>query len=477
MRTRATVIIITLALGTLAGGLRFYRLGAWPFFGDELATFREADAFVADDPGVTQTDRLPRIIPISYVIHRAGYALFGKDEFGSRAMMAVLGTLQVMIVFLFLRGLIGRPEALATALLLAFWPEHIYQSQMHRFYMTASFFTSLCMLAGAWAVQRRSTAWTMVACMFAVAAILTHTLQAVVLGGLGAGLIVAACVQRKPMPWFQLICVAATTVLVLGMAAFYLYPLARGWNGGEGWGSRPLHQLMASVYEIGWPVALLAGLGAVSAIRLRNEQSCYWLTWGVLWAVASVVLPLVVVFHSAYVFPLALGVVVLAGIAAGQIYSFLRQQSLVPATAWIVVVCALNLPSLLSHYSDGSRHDYRTAAQYITKHWQAGDHVAAVAPGALRRYSEMCQDTVNLKTWDPLPELKQLGAQRGRTWIVIPSNRPGKSEELRRWLGAHCTQELELKPPRYDYREHVVEIYLHSTGPNNALADARDERP
>ena len=93
MKTRTTVILITLALGLLAGGLRFYRLGAWPFFGDELATFREADSFASDAPGTTQTDRLPRMIPLSYLIHRGGYALFGRDEFGSRAIMAVLGTL------------------------------------------------------------------------------------------------------------------------------------------------------------------------------------------------------------------------------------------------------------------------------------------------------------------------------------------------------------------------------------------------
>ena len=49
--------------------------------------------------------------------------------------------------------------------------------------------------------------------------------------------------------------------------------------------------LMASIYEIGWPVALLAGLGAVGAIKMADEQGCYWLTWAALWAAASVVLP------------------------------------------------------------------------------------------------------------------------------------------------------------------------------------------
>jgi 4-amino-4-deoxy-L-arabinose transferase-like glycosyltransferase len=475
MKTRTTLILLAIAIGLLAGGLRFYRLGAWPFFGDELATFHEEDSFTNPDAGETQTDRLPRMIPLSYIVHRAGYSLFGRDEFGSRAILAVLGTAQVMLVFLLLSGLVNRPQALATALLLAVWPEHIYQSQTHRFYMIAAFFAALCMLAGAWAVQRKSVAWTIIACVLAVATILTHTLQGVILVGLFAGLVVAACVRRQPLPWFQLKYVAATGVIVLGMVAFYLYPLARGWNGREGWGSSPLHQLMASVYEIGWPVALLAGLGAVSAVKFADEQGCYWLTWAVLWVVASIVLPCVIVFHSAYVFPLALGVIVLAGCAAGQIYAYLRQQSWLLGGAWIAVVCAFNLPSLLSHYSDGSRHDYRTPARFISKNWQAGDHVAAVAPGALRRYADVCQDAVSLQTWDPLPDLKKLSGQPGRTWIVIPSNRPGKSEDLRRWLGANCTQEMELKPPRYDYREHVVEVYLYTAGGNNAVAAAGRE--
>ena len=470
MKRYSTLIAIALALGLLAGGLRFYRLGAWPFFGDELATFREADALVADEPGDTQTDRLPRMIPLSYLIHRAGYALFGRDEFGSRAVLALLGATQVAFVFLFLHGLVGMPRALATALLLAFWPEHIFQSQMHRFYMIAAWFAGLCMLSGAWAVQRRSVIWTIVACAFALATILTHTLQGIALVGLFLSFMVAAWVRREPLPWTQLMYVIAAGVIALALAAFYLYPLARGWNGGEGWGSNPLHQLMASIYEIGWPVALLAGLGAVAAVKLADLQGCYWLTWAELWTAASLILPCVVVFHSAYAFPLALGVIVLAGCAAGQIYTYLRQQSLVLASAWIALVCALSLPSLLSHYSDGSRHDYRTAACFISNHWRPGDHVAAVAPGALRRYADVCQDAESLKTWDPLPELKQLPARPGRTWIVIPSYRPGKSEDLRRWLGTNCTQELELRPPRYDYREHVVEVYLYTGAPDPAVA-------
>jgi hypothetical protein len=111
------IISTALVLTLLAGGLRFYRLGAWPFFGDELATFNEAHAFLADssDQEDSQITRISRLIPLSYLVHNAGYVLFGRDEFGSRAMMAFLGSLQVVLVYVGLVGPLGFPTALASA--------------------------------------------------------------------------------------------------------------------------------------------------------------------------------------------------------------------------------------------------------------------------------------------------------------------------------------------------------------------------
>jgi 4-amino-4-deoxy-L-arabinose transferase-like glycosyltransferase len=461
---KRTVILTALALAVLAGGLRFYRLGAWPFFGDELATFNEAQCFSegSTDQENSQVARISQLIPVSYLVHKADYALFGRDEFGSRALMALLGTALVVIAFLGLVGPLGFPAALASSLLLAVWPEHVYQSQQHRFYMTAAFFSSLAMLMGSWAVHRRSLALAVCACLAAFAAILSHTLQGVVLAGLFAGFLLAAWAGRQPLPLARLSVVIAAGALAGCFMLFFLLPRISEWNSGEGWGAGPFHSLLASTYELGWPVALLAGLGAISVVRNRDGQGCYWLAWAGVWTMASVVFPLIVVYHSAYVFPLMLGAIVLAGYAAAQIYGHLRRQSLFLAGAWFAVVAALNFPSLLSHYSDGSRHDYRQAARFIENHWQHGDQVAAVAPGALRRYAEVCQDAISLKTWDPLPDLKELSLSPRRLWIVIPSDRPGKPEPLRRWLGLNCTQQLEIRPRRFDYRENIVEVYLYS---------------
>ena len=104
--------------------------------------------------------------------------MFGRDEFGSRVVLAALGTLSVGIVFLILDVLKGRATATATALLVALWPDHIFQSQQTRFYVVAAFFACLCIFVGAFAAQRRSTLVSIILGCFVFVVILCHTVAA-----------------------------------------------------------------------------------------------------------------------------------------------------------------------------------------------------------------------------------------------------------------------------------------------------------
>ena len=65
-KKHSSLLAIALGLAFLAGGLRFYRLGDWPFYGDELATFTEVDSLFgsAEVAANSQAYRLPRLIPV-----------------------------------------------------------------------------------------------------------------------------------------------------------------------------------------------------------------------------------------------------------------------------------------------------------------------------------------------------------------------------------------------------------------------------
>ena len=77
----------------LAGGLRFFRLGAWSFTNDESATLVEEQSLfgAGDAPPGDQTYRLPRLIPLAYTIQHIDYLLFGRDEWGSRVAAGPAG--------------------------------------------------------------------------------------------------------------------------------------------------------------------------------------------------------------------------------------------------------------------------------------------------------------------------------------------------------------------------------------------------
>jgi hypothetical protein len=457
------VALIALGLGLLAGGSRFYKLADWPFYGDELATFQETDHFehTGADDKPSQLSRLPKLIPITYFIQNLGYECFGRDEFGSRVLPALLGVIHVVLVFVLLTGPLGRPTALATALLIALWPEHIHRSQENRFYMTACVVASLCMLSGAQAIQRRSMFWFILAIQVAGAALFTHTLLGALWGGLFLGFFAAARVaadgQLRRWAWWTL----GSAGLVLAGSAVYIIPLATGWNNGESWGYSPAASLLAAISQLGWPVAILAGVGAIAALQSPNEQDWYWLSWGATWFISSALLPCVVMYHPAYVFPMSLGILVLAGRGVARIYEGLSLQSSWAATAWVGLACLLNFPSLLSHYADGDCYDYRGAAQFISKHWQDGDRALSFSPTLLKHYCTAGIEPNGMSMSDPLSAVKRASAGAKRIWIVVPSPRAGKSEPLASWLSANCSMKLHIQKRRIDYYDNIVEVYVY----------------
>jgi uncharacterized membrane protein len=448
----------------LAGALRFYRLGDWPFAGDELFTLREeASLFMGSEaPQDSQVYRLPQLIPLSYLILHIGNTAFGRDEFGSRLLLAIFGTVIVPIVFLLLEKLKGRSTAVSASLLLAVWPEHVYQSQQTRFYIIAAFFCFLSVLVGAFAAQRRSAYSACVASCRGVAALLCHTETAVSQGIIFAGVLAGALAERQRVPKGILLVFLGTGVLAIGFFAVYLRPLMQGWNEGSAWGYSVTHSVVASVNMLGWPVALLAALGFLLLLQERTAQNWYWVTCALGCGVVTVALPRLVVYQPSYVFPFALGVMVLAGCAIGVLYEYLRHRNLALAFAWTALACMMNLPSLASHYVDGSRVDIRTAAQYVKKNWKLNDCVTGHSMGLFGYYAEGCQPAIPLSRAEPIPKLEELVSRQKRLWVVLQSSRSGLAEDVRRWLGTHCSHELKVRRTRFDYADYAVDVFLYT---------------
>src|SRR5262249_10990155 len=168
------------------------------------------------------------VIPLGYFVLYLDHQIFGRDEFGSRVLTALLGALHVVLVFFFLDRTLGRVPALATALLILLWPEHLYRSQENRYYVTAAVCASLARVLGAVAVQRRSLGWTAGACAAAFAAVLAHTLQGLLFVGLFLAIFAAGRAIPDRRVYRLLSVVAASGLAAILFFLCYLLPLVRG---------------------------------------------------------------------------------------------------------------------------------------------------------------------------------------------------------------------------------------------------------
>ena len=451
-------LLIALALLAVAAGVRFVRLGDWPFANDELYTLSETDAWATGDTSDSPIARLPRALPLSYTLHSLGNDLCGRSEFGTRVMPAVFGSLTPCLLFLLLDPS-GRPRAVAAAVLCALWPEHLFHSQAARFYTPTVFFATAAIGFGALAVRRWSVWWAVCAAAAVLTATLCHTVTAALFGVVGVGVVAAAVADRRK-PVGVLVPLAVATALFAALYLAYVRPLLHGWNQDGSWAYSPARTLLSTVNLLSWPVVLLAAGGVLLLATERKGENWYWITLTCGLAVVAVALPFVTPTHPAYLMPFAVGTVVAGGHAVGRVYTAVRPSGWLPALACGLIACLGSVPSVVSHAADGSRHDLRTAARYVTDHRQTDDRLAGIQTDIIRHYSAGEPEVTNLSGTDAVDRLKALAESPGRVWVIVPSGRSGLPDALLAWLGQNCRHELRVRKSRYDYQEYCVDVYL-----------------
>ena len=473
----------------VAAAMRFYRLGEWSFGFDEFFTTIETKVLMGERPippehlqggALKEADspllRLPRMIPVSYFIHWLDYRLFGEDEFGSRVLMAAIGSLSVGVIFVLALPILGQAGSLGLALLVLLWPEHVLQSQENRFYSQSFFFISVVLLLGGHVVVRRSTIAALWLGPTAFLMVLCHVLGGVAWGALLGGVVLDVTFRRfiaqekEKIPWKLLAILGGWTVLLVLHVFFYVAPLAKGWNDDVTWGCTPLYACLAFGKAIGLPLFLLCGFGlAVGLADFRRHGGGYWACCAVVCGLAVILLPLRIVYNPWYTILFSLPFLAVAALFLERVYRFFADSGIPYGRGigvfWLLACPLVQTQSLLSYYADGGRPDLRTAFHYVRDHWQEGDRLTGFWMGAAEWYIPEQKPRIPLRPFDTATRLQQILDDKvggdGRLWIVVQSERGGLDRELCRWLSRNALFEIRFMKKRFDHIENNVEVFLY----------------
>lgn len=457
----------------IAAGLRIGGLGRWPFGSDELGTFGDVEAFFHPPDVITHPDlRVPRVIPLSMIVLDFGHRMFGRDEGGCRVLVALLGIAHVALAMVGLRGLVGPTVAITTGAWMAVSVDHIFYSQYHRFYTLVALLLTAATLAAARSARSGSGRWMAVACGLVGLGVLAHTLAGAAFGVLAIGALVAASRHR----WHPTFVFVAGAALAAAGLVFVLLPLAGAKTTTVNFaGLSTRHALLASVAQVSWPTCVLALPGAWILWQRDRDQAAFWVGAAAVWAGVPLVLPMLLAYHSAYAFPLALPVFVLAATTVEELVFALRDRvgRRVAALVWVGLPL-LSLPSLASYYQDGNRHDFRTAANYLAANVGPADAILCNEPLKLIYYRPELDPYI-------LPQ-EPIGRHAvpavvlrpgGRLWVVASGGRAGFEPGWQVWVHHNCHLQTKVAARRFDYYEFAVWVYRTPGVPSAVRRDAR----
>lgn len=452
IRSAWTVGTLTL----LAAGIRFFRLGAWSLWADEVFTVRDALRF----------PEALTINPIPYAAVAGAIRLWGVSEGSVRWVPALVGTLSVPLIARMGARLLDRRSGEIAALFGALLPWHVFWSQNARHYVFTFLFATLAAWAFFEGVERNDKrylagSWGAVGCL-----LLSHLLSGALILGFAGYVGIQGCRQKKEFPWKEVSIYFAP--FGIGVGATLLVPAFRealfsGW-GHNLWARNVFYVAGTFLWGVTLPVGALALFGAwLPESDARRRRATTFLACLVGFPVAFFLLASWVQNVAGYyLFFVTPFVLLLAGRGCtGHVVRW---------GAVVAVVSSLAAADLAYFTAErGGREDWKGAFAELAPHLKENDCVFMLLPEIGTFYlpgvsfSKLTLDDIA----DPNRLAKPLG---GTTYLVVDAKAFAvldPSGAFRRWVDAHAHR-LVRRVVFARTSDRTVEIFrLTSTGKPN----------
>jgi hypothetical protein len=433
------------AVVVVAACLQSYGIGSWPLADDEVPSLVELDLLHIDaarffSVPAAQIARLPKATIVWNVIVRNAIALLPAREVSYRIPSLVFGILTSALIFLLGARWRGLWFALALSIVVNGSQLFVYLAQVNRYYSLTLLFLTLS-FASMW-LPWRGGMMILATALLTVLAVLTHNLTVVFF----ALAFVAACAAYLlgRVPSDLVLRTGAGAVVSALLYFLYLRPLIAGWSST----GNPTPVLISFAAYAGMPVLALSLFGCWLSLFRRDEwPSLIW--WTMLFAGSLCVFHVPIInWNPRYFLFFMPSMWVLAAHAVEFIARRVGGGAL--GAVWYGCVIVLLLPSLASHYQDGSRHDYRQAAAVVLAHASDGQPILSDDAETISYYlPEDARRRLRVRTKvTTFPQSEFFLVCRSNAWTPLPQIPDRRLELL-----------AEIYRRRYDQFSHILRVY------------------
>jgi 4-amino-4-deoxy-L-arabinose transferase-like glycosyltransferase len=439
--------------------LRFWDLGQWSFWIDEVFTVRDAQRL-----SLGSWQSIPN--PIPYLAVKLSIALANDSEWGSRLIPCIVGIVTIPAVFGLGRTLFNWQIGLLGSAFMACSSWHLFWTQNARYPV----FTLLFAVLTAWffylSLERDSTRLTIGALISCFCLILSHTLSVVIVPALAVYAAICLLEKSSKKRWLNLLIffipfAIPVLALIFPQVRGYLFS---GWGRNE-WQRSPLYIVLTLVHGVSVPIAIAAFFGFIAMPSNRSTRFliCYACVPLTLFLVASQ-------FQNVagyYLFWTTPAYFILAGVACERVvWRAIAPQSekKVGLLPYILVATLLSQTYLYFQTENGGRPRWREAFEAIQAEKRPTDKVVLSEPEMGRYY---LPETTSVYIGGLLEDQEGFERQwetsgKERLWFVVDVasfNVFDTDTAVRSWIREHGHLAKTL-PAFSRAKDRTIHIYL-----------------
>lgn len=261
LKNRHIILICIVSIGAF---LRFWNLGQWSFWIDEVLTVRDAETFSLTNSPIN---------PIPYIA--AKFSVFfgenilflfdGDGEWNNRLIFCIAGILSIPIIYFLAQSLYNRKIGLLAAVFVALSNWHLFWSQNARSYIFTFLFATLTAWFFYRSIQDDSTLLTIGSLFSCICLILSHLLAAAIVPALAVYAVLCLREERNRKRWINLLIFFVPfgiPVLMLIIPQIRGY-ISSGWGHNE-WGRSPVYIILTVIQGVSIPIAVTAFFAAIT---------------------------------------------------------------------------------------------------------------------------------------------------------------------------------------------------------------------
>ncbi len=426
LENRLIQYLVLAGITALAAVLRFYKLGAWSFWYDEIFTLRDLSRIFEFSVANQQFSR--------WLIFGA-VNLLGTNEFNARLVPALVGILSIPILYFPTRKMFNVPTALLFGIFLAVSPWHLYWSQNARFYTTLLLFYTLGLFLVYFALEEDRPWYLVFALLFFGLAVMEREFAALLVPIVAVYIIGIWLLPFEKPPGFRarnILILVIPTLLITIAGSYKILANPGKWLEGFGWvNNNPIWILSGITFYIGIPFICI-GLAAAVYYLLKKERSALLLAIAsILPALAIITLSMIQYTANRYVFVSLTPWLILSALGTWELFKQNKDRSwiLVSGVLLTLLVFPMGENVLYFQYQNGNRDDWKGAFELVNKLKEPGDLVVVTEA----RMGDYYLDADIIHNFRDL-DYESLAESNQRYWFVEDNNLGEKEPEILDWV-------------------------------------------